>query len=497
MTAAVAACVSAALLRQSADHPSRVQTWGRTLAPRPGGEGPYPSTCQTPSSIRVRVILVLPLIDRSNVLTTSAGSFSVPPPTLFRQWQRESQKDIPSCVALDRSDRETYPPGGHASRDRRPRSRDMRWSSRDGIDQGDAGPDPHRGECPGPGPSATDRRHLGAPAPVPIRRPIGLRRATGLALVRRQSGAHRCRRPDPGRQHGHRLRPPPVRRGARRGAARDRPDARRAAVRRRGVRRRAGPARGRPADDLVALYCREGEQIRAHGGTPILFQCSALTALPDREIVGVYRAVAERVGPILGFELGQMFAPFGKIYSLELFAELLQIPGLVGLKHSSLDRVLEWQRLALRDRVRPDFKLYTGNDLAIDMVIYGSDYLLGLSTFAPGSVRPARPALGGRRPALLHAERRAPVPRRVRLPGACAQPTSTAPPSSSTCGAGRRASQPSALAGPARVGPGDPPGDLPPPGRHRRRDPAVRKPSPPRAQARPLPVRSEEGQIQG
>jgi dihydrodipicolinate synthase/N-acetylneuraminate lyase len=134
---------------------------------------------------------------------------------------------------------------------------------------------------------------------------------------------------------------------------------------------------------LIDTYCREAEAVRAAGGTPILFQCSALTALPDQEIVGVYRAVAERVGPILGFELGRMFAPFGRIYSLELFAELLQIPGLVGLKHSSLDRVQEWQRLELRDRIRPAFKLYTGNDLAIDMVIYGSDYLLGLSTFAP------------------------------------------------------------------------------------------------------------------
>src|SRR6202030_3426336 len=43
----------------------------------------------------------------------------------------------------------------------------------------------------------------------------------------------------------------------------------------------------------------------------------------------------------------------------------------------------EWQRLVLRDRCRPDFKVFTGNDLAIDMVTYGSDYLLGLSTFAP------------------------------------------------------------------------------------------------------------------
>jgi dihydrodipicolinate synthase/N-acetylneuraminate lyase len=144
-----------------------------------------------------------------------------------------------------------------------------------------------------------------------------------------------------------------------------------------------GQAGERRPDELVGLYCQEGERIRAHGGTPILFQCSALTALPDDQIVGVYAAVADRVGPILGFELGTIFAPFGAIYSLDLFAQLLQIPGLLGLKHSSLDRVHEWQRLEVRDRIRPEFKLYTGNDLAIDMVIYGSDYLLGLSAFAP------------------------------------------------------------------------------------------------------------------
>jgi dihydrodipicolinate synthase/N-acetylneuraminate lyase len=48
-----------------------------------------------------------------------------------------------------------------------------------------------------------------------------------------------------------------------------------------------------------------------------------------------------------------------------------------------LSREDEWRRLMLRDEVRPDFRVYTGNDLGIDMVMYGSDYLLGLSTFAP------------------------------------------------------------------------------------------------------------------
>jgi hypothetical protein len=61
----------------------------------------------------------------------------------------------------------------------------------------------------------------------------------------------------------------------------------------------------------------------------------------------------------------------------------MEIDAFVGLKHSSLDRVAEWARLDLRDRHRPGFQIYTGNDLAIDMVQYGSDYLLGLSTFAP------------------------------------------------------------------------------------------------------------------
>ena len=136
-------------------------------------------------------------------------------------------------------------------------------------------------------------------------------------------------------------------------------------------------------DALVDRYCREAEPVRAAGGTPILFQCSALKALSGHDIVAVYRGVAARMAPILGFELGEMFASFGQIYALDVFAELLQIPGLVGAKHSSLDRRLEWQRLELRDRLQPDFKVYTGNDLAIDMVMYGSDYLLGLSAFAP------------------------------------------------------------------------------------------------------------------
>jgi dihydrodipicolinate synthase/N-acetylneuraminate lyase len=135
--------------------------------------------------------------------------------------------------------------------------------------------------------------------------------------------------------------------------------------------------------DVTTLYKRAVAEIVEHGGTPILFQSSALKSLDNKAKVNVYREVANECEAMLAFELGEMFAPFGQIYDLDTMRELMQIPQLKGAKHSSLNRELEWQRLALRDEVRPDFKVYTGNDLAIDMVCYGSDYLLGLSAFSP------------------------------------------------------------------------------------------------------------------
>ena len=131
------------------------------------------------------------------------------------------------------------------------------------------------------------------------------------------------------------------------------------------------------------LYARAVDEIVAHGGTPILFQSSALKALSSREKVALYTRIGERCEKFLAFELGEMFLPFGEIYALDIMRDLMQVPQLVGAKHSSLNRELEWQRIELRDEVRPEFKVYTGNDLAIDLVCTGSDYLLGLSAFCP------------------------------------------------------------------------------------------------------------------
>jgi dihydrodipicolinate synthase/N-acetylneuraminate lyase len=119
------------------------------------------------------------------------------------------------------------------------------------------------------------------------------------------------------------------------------------------------------------------------GGVPIVFPSAGLAALAEGEVASAHATIATETDRLLAFELGRQFHPHGRIWSLATFAEVLEIPQVVGAKHSSLARQPEWDRLAVRDRQRPDFLVLTGNDLAIDMVRWGSDYLLGLSTFAP------------------------------------------------------------------------------------------------------------------
>ncbi len=135
--------------------------------------------------------------------------------------------------------------------------------------------------------------------------------------------------------------------------------------------------------DVVELYRREIASIAEHGGTPILFQTSRTHGLPAREVADIYHRATADVPTAYAFELGKMFAPNGEIWSAETFEAILSVPQIKGAKHSSLDRVIEVERLAIRDRIRPDFQVFTGNDLGIDMIEYGSDYLLGLAAFSP------------------------------------------------------------------------------------------------------------------
>lgn len=130
-------------------------------------------------------------------------------------------------------------------------------------------------------------------------------------------------------------------------------------------------------------YARQMAMIQEFGGTPVIFQSFGLVEQAGPEIIASYQQLGEHADRFIGFELTKDLAPFGSVYDLETYKGLMGVKQCIGAKHSSFHRLPEWERLQLRDKERPDFKVFTGNDFAIDMVQYGSDYLLGLSTFAP------------------------------------------------------------------------------------------------------------------
>jgi len=150
-----------------------------------------------------------------------------------------------------------------------------------------------------------------------------------------------------------------------------------------GARLIAGAQPFGEAGGALPGYRASVEAIVAAGAVPIVFPSELFAGAGPERVAALHREILAPAPAGLAFELGPQFAPFGRIYDLATFRALLEVPALVGLKHSSLSRRLELERLACRDRDRPAFAVYTGNDLAIDMVMYGSDYLLGLATFAP------------------------------------------------------------------------------------------------------------------
>ena len=135
--------------------------------------------------------------------------------------------------------------------------------------------------------------------------------------------------------------------------------------------------------NIVTLYRQQVDAICSFGAIPIVFQTARLKGSPGKELAAAYQAVCRGYANVLAFELGSMFAANGEIFTQDTVKHLMDIPEITGMKHSSLNRLTELERLALRDQHRPDFRIYTGNDLGIDMIEYGSDYLLGLATFAP------------------------------------------------------------------------------------------------------------------
>jgi hypothetical protein len=155
----------------------------------------------------------------------------------------------------------------------------------------------------------------------------------------------------------------------------------------------AGVARGRrfiagtrPTEDTAPLAVRYGRAIDAvvrQGGTPLLLPIAELTVLDGDGLAHLWRQATSGHRGVLVIEMGAVFAALAPLYAAGVIPRLLDIGSLGGLVHASLDRGAEWARVEARDIARPDFRIYSGHERALDMVAYGSDYLLGTAGCAP------------------------------------------------------------------------------------------------------------------
>ena len=277
-----------------------------------------------------------------------------------------------------------------------------------------------RRSSPGRIPHDRDASAAASPDPRDVGGVVAVHRRRCGRLARRSSRSSQRTvdgRPRPRGQHGHRLRA-----AARRRHARARPADR-------GGRRAAlpgswpapswptSPAPRSTSTPTSARWTRS----RASGGTPVVFPSHGLNALADHEWVGAHDALGRRFDRFIGFELGPMFVPYGRIYSLDAYEGLL---GVRQLHRREALVVVAGGRVGPARGARPCasrlprvHRQRPGHRHGVLRVRLPA----GPVGVRAGGLRRARPALGTRRASVPRAQRPAPVPRRVRVPGAGAR----------------------------------------------------------------------------
>jgi hypothetical protein len=155
----------------------------------------------------------------------------------------------------------------------------------------------------------------------------------------------------------------------------------------------AGVARGRrfiagtrPTEDTSPLAIRYGRAIDAvvrQGGTPLLLPIRELAALDGDGLAHLWRQATAGHRGVLVIEMADAFASPAPLHAAGVMTRLLDVASLGGLVHASLDRGAEWARVEARDAARPEFRIYSGHERALDMVSFGSDYLLATAGCAP------------------------------------------------------------------------------------------------------------------
>ena len=128
------------------------------------------------------------------------------------------------------------------------------------------------------------------------------------------------------------------------------------------------------------------DSISRHGGVPALFPSPALASLGPDEAIGLLAWMGEWCDRLIAVDLPAERWVGGRTWGLDAFTALLEQDPCIGLIDGSWSRQVEWDRIRRRDDVRPGFRLYSANALAVDQIMFGADHALDLSAAVPDAI---------------------------------------------------------------------------------------------------------------
>jgi len=129
-------------------------------------------------------------------------------------------------------------------------------------------------------------------------------------------------------------------------------------------------------------YRRQAEVVVNHGGIPVIFPSHGLTALSDEEWLKVMAEIGRDLKQFLVGDV-EAHSASATLRSTDAYVGLLRNQQCLGIAHHSLTRASVWDRLQAHVALRPDFRLISLNERAVDLAIYGSDYVLFGAGMAP------------------------------------------------------------------------------------------------------------------
>jgi len=133
----------------------------------------------------------------------------------------------------------------------------------------------------------------------------------------------------------------------------------------------------------IDRYRRQIEVLTGLGGIPVIFPSHGLNALDDSEWIKAMDDIGRETDSFMIGEVGPLVSSTPNLREPGTNLHLVRNNACKGLVHASISRTAEFDRIAAQGKLRSDFRLFSANERAIDMPMFGSGYMLLAASMVP------------------------------------------------------------------------------------------------------------------